>query len=479
MKSARRVSVKRRVEGRLERRRQDRHHRRRGRGRSSAPRPSTPSGAGSAWRSRDPACPETLRRRTGAPIAPASGLGDQRRQHRDADERDGCPDPDRAGRRSTGCRTTRRAGRRRRSPSRRRRPRRGDRGRRWPASWDSRSASIGATRDARRAGRIEATSVTTTPITQRRRRSCAAAICERGAREVDARTPEQAPSDPRRSPMPARMPIADATSPDDERPRRSRTSSPAAGSHRSPAAAPAPCARCATMIEKVLKMMNAPTNSAMKANTRSAIRKNPRPSFSCLGLLVGDRGAGDAPRRLRREHLLDGRAAAARASTPSSPTTEIESKTPSLSSTLWAVGVSNSARVAPARLSASPNPAIPEIVKSSGALPWNRIVDRRARPSGRTCFAVAASTTTSSGSVGRFALAQLQRGVAAAPVRADRGRAEPADRLPGRGVHHLRVPRHVAVRRRYTRHRSTVASRISGTGSRSSPDPPPGPVARA
>ena len=34
--------------------------------------------------------------------------------------------------------------------------------------------------------------------------------------------------------------------------------------------------RCATMIENVLKMMNAPTNSAMNANTSSAVRKNPR-----------------------------------------------------------------------------------------------------------------------------------------------------------------------------------------------------------
>ena len=36
------------------------------------------------------------------------------------------------------------------------------------------------------------------------------------------------------------------------------------------------------MIENVLKMMNAPTKSAMNANTRRAIRKKPNPSFSAF-----------------------------------------------------------------------------------------------------------------------------------------------------------------------------------------------------
>ena len=45
--------------------------------------------------------------------------------------------------------------------------------------------------------------------------------------------------------------------------------------------------RWATMIENVLKMMNAPTNSAMNANTSSAVRKNPSAS-DLLRLLVGD-----------------------------------------------------------------------------------------------------------------------------------------------------------------------------------------------
>ena len=40
--------------------------------------------------------------------------------------------------------------------------------------------------------------------------------------------------------------------------------------------------RCATMIEKVLKMMNAPTNKAMNANTSNAVRKNPRASCNCF-----------------------------------------------------------------------------------------------------------------------------------------------------------------------------------------------------
>ena len=64
--------------------------------------------------------------------------------------------------------------------------------------------------------------------------------------------------------------------------------------------------RCATMIENVLKMMNAPTNSAMNAKTSSAVRKNPERLLQLLRLLVGDVGRLDGLDPLR-EHGLDAR----------------------------------------------------------------------------------------------------------------------------------------------------------------------------
>ena len=50
--------------------------------------------------------------------------------------------------------------------------------------------------------------------------------------------------------------------------------------------------RCATSIENVLKMMNAPTNSAISAKASRNVLKKPRPFLTSLGLLLG--------RRLRR-----------------------------------------------------------------------------------------------------------------------------------------------------------------------------------
>ena len=120
------------------------------------------------------------------------------------------------------------------------------------------------------------------------------------------------------------------------------------------------------MIENVLKMMNAPTNRAMKAKTSRAVRKNPSPSFKafdCSSATVADVTAstpsGSTDWISARSSL---------AATLSSPTTLIVSKTPSLPSTRCAVVVSKIASVAPARLSASPNERRPEIVNSPVAL---------------------------------------------------------------------------------------------------------------
>ena len=104
----------------------------------------------------------------------------------------------------------------------------------------------------------------------------------------------------------------------------------------------------------------------MKAKTSSAVRKNPSPSFSaldCSSATVADVMAstpsGSTDWMSARSSL---------AGTPSSPTTLIVSNTPSLPRTFCAVVVSKIASVAPARLSASPNLRMPEIVNSPGAL---------------------------------------------------------------------------------------------------------------
>ncbi len=131
----------------------------------------------------------------------------------------------------------------------------------------------------------------------------------------------------------------------------------------------------------------------MNAKTSSAVRKNPSASCNCFACssatsddLTASMPFGSADWMLDRRSGTD---------VPSSATTSIWSNSPTLSSTSCAVAVSNAASVAPARLSASPKPSVPEIVNSRGG-PWNRIVI--VSPTARSYFvAVAASTATSVG----------------------------------------------------------------------------------
>ena len=133
----------------------------------------------------------------------------------------------------------------------------------------------------------------------------------------------------------------------------------------------------------------------------------------------------------------------------------------------------------PPRLSASPNPAIPTIVNSPGRpLEQDRgsVADREvgvARRRGVDHDLVGAGR--------RHALAAQRQDLVGqlVPVRADRRRADAADRLVGRGVDHLGVALHVADG---DRDAVDAAARrrapTPGSGSRSSlPPPPPGPAA--
>ena len=183
-------------------------------------------------------------------------------------------------------------------------------------------------------------------------------------------------------PTPATMPSTDADQPDDERlddDRRHHLT--AARPDRSEQGELLP--RWATMIENVLKMMNAPDEQRDRTRRPAGTSgRSPSPSFNCSDCSSATVGLVSAS-------VFGGRtcwiwARSCPGATPSSPTTEMESNTPSLSRTRWAVGVSNRASVAPPRLSASPNPAMPLIVNSSGAIALEQDRDRRSRRRGRS-----------------------------------------------------------------------------------------------
>ncbi len=146
-------------------------------------------------------------------------------------------------------------------------------------SADSRSAWTGATRAARRAGRIDDTTVTTVPTTNATtmvRGSSWSAVLGRSTPNADS-----SPFSPRAIAIPARRPSADAIKPVTN---ASTTTDVMTCRRLAPTARSSAISlvRCATMIENVLKMMNAPTNSAMNANTSSAVRKNPSASCNCF-----------------------------------------------------------------------------------------------------------------------------------------------------------------------------------------------------
>jgi hypothetical protein len=221
----------------------------------------------------------------------------------------------------------------------------------------ARIAATGGTRVAFRAGMNDDTSVITTPTTSE-------TITVRTSKTVpvDGRSIPTAPSTPRRPSAistPHPRPIAEATSPTspDSSMTELSTWRRLAPRQRSRASSRV---RCATMIEKVLKIRNAPTNSATPANASSAVEKKPRPFWISLE----ERCAWSAPVMLS---YLEGTAAAMRSRswsevTPGWATTSISLNLPWLSRTCWAVFRSKTARVAPARLSAWPKPTIPETV---------------------------------------------------------------------------------------------------------------------
>ena len=130
-------------------------------------------------------------------------------------------------------------------------------------SWAmSRNAAIGGTFDARRAGITADTIVTTTPtIIETATVAVVMIMVPMGIFTPNAAMSALMPS---ATPIPANRPTAEATAPVTAASARTaeRTWRPVAPTARSRAIS---LVRCDTMIEKVLLMMNAPTNTAMRA----------------------------------------------------------------------------------------------------------------------------------------------------------------------------------------------------------------------
>ena len=205
------------------------------------------------------------------------------------------------------ARTTRPGSRRRRSPA--------------PAS---RSAATGATRVARSAGTRPAATVTSVPTSTE-------TIAVRAANTVPASGSSSSnevktASMPLASPRPTASPSAEASSPSVSASASTVPSTclrPAPTIRRSPSSR----VRCATVIDSVLKMVNAPTRIATPPKTSSAMRMIPMnwssPSSvkrSCAAAVCTCAVVPSAPLSARRTSA---------AGTPSRPATRIESK-PSL-----------------------------------------------------------------------------------------------------------------------------------------------------
>ena len=199
-------------------------------------------------------------------------------------------------------------------------------------------------------------------------------------------------------------PTIEAPSPMIERLEQRPSAGSAAARRPSCAAAPNSVVRCATVIEKVLKMMNAPTNSAMPANASSSVLRKLRLlwmssdwSFasSRAGLDVDGRGSSAAQLRVT---LLGARARSATA-------TSISSSLPRLSADpLRLAAASRTAIVAPpkadhvAELARGPRSG--SASPGASAHERTRVADLQVR----ACRRCSCRSSTSFGARGRSAL---------------------------------------------------------------------------
>ena len=136
-------------------------------------------------------------------------------------------------------------------------------------------------RTARRAGLMAATTVTPTPTT--RQTTTVRASKTSGPDGRVTPKPLSSASSPMAASTPSPRPISDDTSP-------TMAASPSTDRNTCRRLAPtmrssaSSRVRWPTMIENVFKMVKAPTNSAMKAKTRSAVEKKPSALVDGAGL---------------------------------------------------------------------------------------------------------------------------------------------------------------------------------------------------
>ncbi len=154
--------------------------------------------------------------------------------------------------------------------------------------------------------------------------------------------------------------------------------------------------RWPTMIENVFRIVNPPTNSAMNAKTSNAVLKMLNAelillvcSLTTVWPVTTSTPGGSAAAIDRCTVAL---------SAPGLATTSTASNWPGCPNSACAVGMSNAASVAPARLFAVPNLAMPVMVNVRVG-PFNRIRTRSPTENPYFC-AVPRSITTSCGVVG-------------------------------------------------------------------------------
>ena len=217
---------------------------------------------------------------------------------------------------------------------------------------------------ARSAGFSAAATVTTMPDDQRDDHR--ARLDDRaGVRQVDPDRLEQL-VDREREPDPARDPRGGAEQPEDQRlePTEERIWRREAPSVRS---MPNSRVRWATVIENVLKIWNAPTNSDTPANTSRAIRKKPR--FSAMSSVCRCAASSPVSTWTWRGITRAIRSRSCSGVTPSAAATEIWSNWPTRSVIRCASGSSTCAMPAP-----------PKLVSPSFVKPDDRVGLRLVRP---------------------------------------------------------------------------------------------------
>ena len=114
------------------------------------------------------------------------------------------------------------------------------------------------------------------------------------------------------------------------------------------------------MIENVFRIVNPPTNSAMNANTSNAVLKKPNAELILLVCSLTTVWPVTTSTSRGSTAAIDRCTAAL--SAPGLATMSMESNWPTSPISACAVGMSNAASVAPARLSAVPNFAMPVMV---------------------------------------------------------------------------------------------------------------------